>query len=439
MPQPNDGRGIDTEIPPWMRVLTKKQQRQLKAYSLATLGGKTPANSGRPTAWVKGPPPIGSTPAGKGSAAPTSKRNWTCRACGHADNKPAFRWCNNPACNLRWNYWDDTSTVPKLRPRQGEQEDDGKGKGPPKEATPSTAATPAGPSLQDVDTLEKLADKLKTTQSSTATELLAQANKLRLELAALPPPEPKPPPPPEIVLPRHLAKLRRLRHNVERQQKALDKASAARDEAQAALDKQAERLASATKKLEEAEQTRLELLKALPTSGSPDEAARRGHHSAPSTPLAGTPNYLPEVVRFLGELLLPSDDDEATRMARLGGLADTLRKGLASRYADPAAMAAMLLGTAAPPPPPPEGGDDPMVTADEKETPHAGVTVRLPDSKRRKGTAPRDTSGSDADEEEAACTGSEAAPGTRRRSRTPPPANGRKTRHGPHSPATPSD
>jgi hypothetical protein len=290
-----------------------------------------------------------------------------------------------------------------------------------------------------VDTLEKLAEKLKTTQASTATELLAQANKLRLELAALPPPEPKPPPPPEVVLPRHLAKLRRLRHHVERQQKALDKAAAARDEAQAALDKQAERLASATKKLEEAEQTRLELLKALPTSGSPDETARRGH-SAPGTPLAGTPNSLPEVVRFLGELLLPSDDDEATRMARLGGLADTLRKGLASRYADPAAMAAVLLGTVAPPPPPPEGGDDPMVTADEKETPHAGGTARLPEAKRRRGTAPRDTSGSDADEETAAGTGNETAPGTRRRSRTPPPpGNGRKSRHGPHSPATPSD
>jgi hypothetical protein len=286
-----------------------------------------------------------------------------------------------------------------------------------------------------VDTLEKLADKLKTTQASTATELLAQANKLRLELAAMPPPEPKPPPPPEVVLPRHLAKLRRLRHHVERQQKALDKATAARDEAQTALDKQAERLASATQKLAEAEQTRLDLLKALPTSGSPEEAARRGHHSAPGTPLAGTPNSLPEVLRFLGELLLPSADDEATRTARLGGLAETLRKGLASRYADPAAMAAVLLGTGAHP----DGGDDPMVTADEKETPHAGGTVRLPDAKRRKGKASRDTSGSDADEEEAAGTGSETAPGRRRRSRTPPPGSGRKGRHGPGSPATDSE
>jgi hypothetical protein len=241
------------------------------------------------------------------------------------------------------------------------------------------------------------------------------------------------------VLPRHLAKLRRLRHHVERQQKALDKATSARDEAQAALDKQAERLASATQKLEEAEQTRLDLLKALPTSGSSAAAAGRGETSAPGTPLAGTPNTLPEVVRFLGELLLPSDDDDATRTARLGDLAESLRKGLASRYSDPAAMAAVLLGTTAPPPLPAEGGDDPMVTADEKETPQAEGAVRLPDAKRRKGKSARDTSGSDADEEEAAGTGSEAAHSRRHRSRTPPTGGGRKSRHGPNSPATASE
>jgi hypothetical protein len=73
-----------------------------------------------------------------------------------------------------------------------------------------------------------------------------------------------------------------------------------------------------------------------------------------------------------------------------------------------------------------------MVTADEKET-------GQPDAKRRKGKAARDTSGSDADEEEATATGSEAANRRRRRSRTPPTGGGRKSRHGPGSPATASE
>jgi hypothetical protein len=233
-----------------------------------------------------------------------------------------------------------------------------------------------------------------------------------------------------------------LRHNVERQQKALDKATTARDEAQAALDAQADRLNAAKQRLEEAEQTRLTLLQALPTSGSPNTSGLSGT-AAPSTPLAECPNTLPEVLHFLGNLLAPSDEDEATRLAKLGQLADSLRKGLSSRYSDPAAMAAALLRPPAAAPPP-EAGDEAMHTADEAgtfSTGHRGVAVRLPDNKRRKGE-PRESSGSDADEEdeaEAALRGEDAV--RRRRSRTPPagPRSGGSKARGPGSPATDSD
>jgi hypothetical protein len=235
-----------------------------------------------------------------------------------------------------------------------------------------------------------------------------------------------------------------LRHNVERQQKALDKATAVRDEAQAALDAQADRLNAAKQRLEDAEQKRLTLLQALPTSGSSTTTHGLPGTAAPSTPLAGCPNALPEVLHFLGHLLTPTDEDDATRLAKLGQLADSLRQGLSSRYSDPAAMAAALLR----PPPeaaaPPEAGDEAMHTADEAGTLGTGpwaVAVRLPDNKRRKGE-PRESSGSDADEEEeeeAASRGEEAA--RRRRSRTPPSGTrkGGLRARGPGSPATASD
>jgi hypothetical protein len=294
-----------------------------------------------------------------------------------------------------------------------------------------------------VDTLEQLANKLQATQAAASAELRAQATKLRQELAAVPPPEPKPPPPPEVLLPRHLAKLRRLRHNVERQQKALDKATAARDEAQVALDTQADRLNAAKQRLEDAEQTRLTLLQALPTSGSSTTTHGLSGTVAPSTPLVGCPNALPEVLQFLGHLLTPTDVDDATRLAQLGKLADSLRQGLSSRYSDPAAMAAALLRPSPETAASPEVGDEAMHTADEAGhhgTGERAVAVRLPDNKRRKGE-PRESSGSDADEEkeEAPSRGEDAA--RRRRSRTPPSGTGSGglRARGPGSPATASD
>jgi hypothetical protein len=154
------------------------------------------------------------------------------------------------------------------------------------------------------------------------------------------------------------------------------------------------------------------------------------------------------VVQFLGELLLTTTDgDETARTTKLGKLADSLRAGLAARYANPAAMAAVLLGHDGSAAATPHGDDDlTMVTADEKdhETRAAG-TVRLPDGKRRKGTSRRDPSGSEADEEGQDSEGEAVkVKAERPRSRTPPPAGGgakpgRRRAKGPGSPATASE
>jgi hypothetical protein len=152
------------------------------------------------------------------------------------------------------------------------------------------------------------------------------------------------------------------------------------------------------------------------------------------------------VVQFLGELLLTTDGDEPARTTKLGKLAGSLRAGLAARYANPAAMVAVLLGQDGPADAPPHGDEDlTMVTADEKdnETRAAG-TVRLPDGKRRKGTSRRNPSGSEADEEGQDSASEAVVKAERPRSRTPPPAGvgaqpGRRRAKGPGSPATASE
>jgi hypothetical protein len=287
--------------------------------------------------------------------------------------------------------------------------------------------------------LEALAERLKATQADTATQLLQQANHLRLQLPALEPPA-KPPLPPDILLPRHLGKLRKLEAQVVRNEKALATAQDQLAAAQALVQAQTERLNAAKARVEAAQKTRQELLEQIPKPRG-GTATPRADGTGTSLPLPGLSGQsLLDFQDFLGRLLTTPESTDATQLAEL---ASGLRHKLSAHFDSDASAAAAgqhLLATL------PKGDAD-MLSATEGSG-HEGVaSVTKANGKKQRTSgflppaskaASSDEDGGDGDNEEAA-----TADGERPRSRSPKGTTTSKPRkqrppRGPGSPKTDS-
>jgi hypothetical protein len=431
---------VKEEIPQWIQNLSKKQQRQLRAYSVQ-LGNAPAKATTKPTAWTKGPP-VGSglstRPAANNPASAQGK-NWVCKACGHKANLARYLYCNRKECSLRWNFWDSSDNRPLHRPKSSASDS----APPPAKATDgpeapgdlAEAPPPLGP--KDVAYLETLAERLKTTQADTATQLLQQANHLRLQLPAQPEPPSKPPPPPDILLPRHLGKLRKLEAQVVRHEKALATAQDQLVAAQALVQAQTERLQAAKARVEAAQKTRQELLDQIPKPASGGTATPRADGSGGTPAIPGLPGQsLVDFQDFLGRLLTAPEAADASHLA---GLASELRHKLSAHFANGASASAAgqhLLATL-------PKGDSEMLSATEGSGPEGPAAVRVANGKKQRtgsflppAAAVASSSGEggeEGDTEEA-----DTAEGDRPRSRSPKgTGQGKKKKKPPRGPGTP--
>jgi hypothetical protein len=438
---------VKEEIPQWIQNLSKKQQRQLRAYSVQ-LGNAPAAPTTKPTAWTKGPP-IGSGTATRPAAsnpASAQGKNWVCKACGHKANLARYLYCNRKECSLRWNFWDSSDDRPLHRPKPAAPDSappptKAKNTEGPEAATGDHAEPPPPLGPKDVAYLETLAERLKTTQADTATLLLQQANHLRLQLPAQPEPPPKPPPPPEILLPRHLGKLRKLEAQVVRNEKALATAHEQLAAAQALVQAQTERLQAAKARVEAAQKTRQELLDQIPKPTTGGTATPRADGSESSSAISGLPGQsLVDFQDFLGRLLTAP---ESADPAHLAELASGLRHKLAAHFPSSTSASAAgqhLLATL-------PKGDSEMLSATEGSGPEGPASVRVARGKKQrtgsflppsaKAASSSGEGGEEGDNEEA-----DTADGERPRSRSPKGTSKKPTKtklpRGPGTPKTDS-
>jgi hypothetical protein len=289
--------------------------------------------------------------------------------------------------------------------------------------------------------LETLAERLKTTQADTATQLLQQANHLRLQLPAQPEPPSKPPPPPEILLPRHLGKLRKLEAQVVRHEKALATAHDQLAAAQALAQAQTERLQAAKVRVEAAQKTRQELLDQIPKPAAGGTATPRADGSGSTPAIPGLPGQsLVDFQDFLGRLLTAPESADSAHLAEL---ASELRHKLSAHFANGTSASAAgqhLLATL-------PKGDSEMLSATEGSGPEGPASVRVANGKKQRTGSflpPAATAASSSGEggEEGDNEEADTADGERPRSRSPKGTSQRKKKkkppRGPGPPKTDS-
>jgi hypothetical protein len=388
--------------PAWATAATARSRKKEKAAAkraeraanTTRVGTGSPGNH-RPQAWTRQAQPRSAT------------TKWTCCKCG-GTNPRHHRWCNE--CGTRWNYWDKSDSTPLTRPeatttgpKDNKDKDSGK-TGTPRVAAlqavgatgaarpsgtstpradgnlpPSPApAEPALPNETDLANLEALVAKLRkhtdTASTQMAVHLASQADSLRGALASRAPPPaeeqalpPKNPPPAEILLTRQVRTIAKLQKQTDKHRSAVAAAEEGVLAAQNLLAAQRERLTKAEARLQEAEDTRSNLVAALQKEASTQKAMEvdpplKGDRA----PLAQLDSaVLPLLCTFLGQLLGSSATDDLAKMAA------GLRDRLSQHIPDPKSTALALLSAPPPSAPSPSTTTGPGLTMVEEETPAA--------------------------------------------------------------------